>query len=182
MIGVWPLNTWVEAPFAHLTLVESDEKAPFSIATILRCRGGHHSFPWIPRLYPWYVPYIAECLGSRYQVLFLKSLVWPDTGLNTGLPTRPMSRGIGLRRRAFASGLGDQGSILGWVIPKTQKMLLDAALLNTQHCKIRVKSKAELLKKESLGHPWIRSPPWLWTYTLGKVWSLLYALPLLWIK
>ena len=34
--------------------------------------------------------------------------------------------------RVFANGLGDQVSILGQVILKTQKMLLDAALVNTQ--------------------------------------------------
>ena len=33
----------------------------------------------------------------------------------------------------FATGPGDRGSIPGRVIPKTQKMVLDAALLNTQH-------------------------------------------------
>ena len=37
--------------------------------------------------------------------------------------------------RVFANDSGDQGSIPGWVIPKTQKMVLDATLLNTQHCK-----------------------------------------------
>ena len=31
--------------------------------------------------------------------------------------------------RVFANGLGEQGSIPGWVIPKTQKMVLDAACL-----------------------------------------------------
>ena len=36
----------------------------------------------------------------------------------------------------FANGPGDRGSILGRVIPKTQKMILDAALLNIQHCKV----------------------------------------------
>ena len=34
--------------------------------------------------------------------------------------------------RVFTNGPGDRSSILGRVIPKTQKMLLDAALLNTQ--------------------------------------------------
>ena len=29
------------------TLVEGDPKAPFSIATTRRCRGGRNSFPWI---------------------------------------------------------------------------------------------------------------------------------------
>ena len=33
----------------------------------------------------------------------------------------------------FANGPGDQDSILGQVIPKTQKIVLDAVLLNTQY-------------------------------------------------
>ena len=43
------------------TIVKGDQKAPFSIATTLSCRGGHYSFPWIAPLYPQYVPYFAEC-------------------------------------------------------------------------------------------------------------------------
>ena len=39
------------------TLVES----PFSMATKPRCREGRYSFPWIAPLYPWSVPYNAEC-------------------------------------------------------------------------------------------------------------------------
>ena len=42
------------------------------------------------------------------------------------------NRAIGLMSRLFANDPGDRGSILGQVIPKTQKMVLDAALLNTQ--------------------------------------------------
>ena len=34
------------------TVVEGDQKAPFSIATTPRCRGGLYSFPWIAPLYP----------------------------------------------------------------------------------------------------------------------------------
>ena len=45
--------------------------------------------------------------------------------------------------RVFADGPGDQGSILGQVIPKTQKMILDAALLNTQDHKVWIKGKVE---------------------------------------
>ena len=33
--------------------------------------------------------------------------------------------------RVFANGSGDPDSIPGWVIAKTQKMLLDASLFNT---------------------------------------------------
>ena len=43
------------------TVVEGDQKAPFSIATTPRYRGGRYSFPWIAPLYPKYVPYIAKC-------------------------------------------------------------------------------------------------------------------------
>ena len=50
---------------------------------------------------------------------------------------------IGLMSRVFTNGSGDRGSILGQVIPKTQKMVLDAALLGTQHYKVRIKGKVE---------------------------------------
>ena len=45
--------------------------------------------------------------------------------------------------RVFANGSGDWSSIPGRVIPKTQKMILDAALLSTQHYKVRTKGKVE---------------------------------------
>ena len=45
--------------------------------------------------------------------------------------------------RVFANGSRDQGSIPGRVMSKTQKMVLDVALLNTQHYKIRIKGKVE---------------------------------------
>ena len=44
-----------------VTVVEGERKAPFSIVTAPKRRGGRYSFPWIATLYPWYVPYIAEC-------------------------------------------------------------------------------------------------------------------------
>ena len=54
-----------------------------------------------------------------------------------------LNRAIGLISRIFANGLGDRGSIPGRVIPKTQKMVLDAALLGTRHYKVWVKGKVE---------------------------------------
>ena len=45
--------------------------------------------------------------------------------------------------RVFANGPGDLGLIPGRVIPKTQKMVLDATLLNTQHYKVRIQGKEE---------------------------------------
>ena len=43
----------------------------------------------------------------------------------------------------IANGPGDRSSIPGRVLPKTQKIVLDAAMLNTQHYKVRIKSKVE---------------------------------------
>ena len=34
------------------TVVEGNQKVPFSVATAQRCRGGRYSFPWIAPLYP----------------------------------------------------------------------------------------------------------------------------------
>ena len=51
--------------------------------------------------------------------------------------------------RVFANGPGDLGSIPGRVIPKTQKMVLDTSLLNTQHYKVRIKGKVEQPRERS---------------------------------
>ena len=50
---------------------------------------------------------------------------------------------IGIMVRVFANGPEDQGSIPGWIIPKTQKMVNDTSLLNTQHYKVQIKDKVE---------------------------------------
>ena len=94
---------------------------------------------------------------------------------------------------------GDRGSIQGRVIPKTQKMVLDAALLNTQHDNVRIKGKVEqssegvapspthwcssYRKGEPSGHPRLRSPILLRIdVVFGKFFSVLsiqvnFALP-----
>ena len=43
--------------------------------------------------------------------------------------------------RVFANGAGDLGSVSGRVIPKTQKMVLDASLLNHHYYKVWIKVK-----------------------------------------
>ena len=48
---------------------------------------------------------------------------------------RPIGLGV------FTNVPGDWGSILGRVIPKTEKMILDTSFLNTQHYKKRFKEK-----------------------------------------
>ena len=61
---------------------------------------------------------------------------------------------IVLMGRVFANGPGDQGSIPGRVILKTQKMVLDATLLNTQHYKVRIKGKVEQSRERSSALPY----------------------------
>ena len=48
---------------------------------------------------------------------------------------------IGLMSRVFVNGPGKRGQIPGWVIPKTQKVIHDVALLSTLHNKVRIKGK-----------------------------------------
>ena len=52
-----------------------------------------------------------------------------------------------LSGRVFANSTGDWSS--GWVISKTQKVVLDTSLLNTQHYKVRFKVKVKQSKERS---------------------------------
>ena len=76
--------------------------------------------------------------------------------------------------RVFANGLGDQGSIPGWVIPKTQKMVLNASLLDTQYFKVWIKGKWSNPRKGVVPS----STPWCSSYWKG---SLQVALDYSWL-
>ena len=65
-----------------------------------------------------------------------------------------MNRLIGLVGRVFANGPGDLVSILGLVISKTLKMVLDSSLINTQQYKVRIKGKVEQSRKRSSALPY----------------------------
>ena len=65
-----------------------------------------------------------------------------------------MKLDIGIMVRVFTNGPGDLYSIAGRVIPKTQKMVLDASLLSTQHYKVRIKSKVEQSRERSSALPY----------------------------
>ena len=54
----------------------------------------------------------------------------------------------------FANRPRDFGSIPGRVIPKTQKMLLDAALLSIQRYKVKIKAKVEQSREWSSALPY----------------------------
>ena len=56
--------------------------------------------------------------------------------------------------RVFTNGLENQGLFPGRVIPKTQKMVLDATLLNTQYYKVIIKGKVEQSREWSSAFPY----------------------------
>ena len=60
------------------TVVESDPKAPFSIATTPRCRGGRYSFSWIAPLYPYLILLSVKQGGIKYHFWSL----WYDVTWN----------------------------------------------------------------------------------------------------
>ena len=73
----------------------------------------------------------------------------------------PMSSGtpwiyqlIGLVGRVFANGPGDLCSVLGCVIPKTLKMVLNTSLLSTQQYKVHIKGRVELSRERSSALPY----------------------------
>ena len=61
---------------------------------------------------------------------------------------------IGLVVRVFPNWCGDCGSIPGRAIPKTQKMVPDASLFNTQHDKVWIKGKEEKSRERSSALPY----------------------------
>ena len=56
--------------------------------------------------------------------------------------------------RVLGNGRADWGSIPGRVIPKTQKLVLDTSLLNTQQYKVRIKSKVEQSRESNCVLPY----------------------------
>ena len=69
---------------------------------------------------------------------------------------------IGFMSRVFTNSPGNRGSIPGRVIRKTQKIVLDASLLNTQHYKVWIKDNVEQTRERS------SAPP---TYQCSSYWK-----------
>ena len=101
---------------------------------------------------------ISTHMSSRrlYKILYGEIL---DTNYRKNTKKRQeihqfMNIYFGMMIRVFANGPEDLGSILGRVIPKTQKMVLDAPLLNTQHYKVQIKGKVEQYRERSSALPY----------------------------
>ena len=67
-----------------VTLVDGKPRALFSKASTPKCGGGCNFFSWIAPLYPWCLPYNAECSARQHHLLFFESFL--DLGLNPSFP------------------------------------------------------------------------------------------------
>ena len=99
------------------------------------------------------------------KVLFFKGCKRPCFSSISPIYIHTYIPDIGLGVRVFANGPGDLGSIPGRVIQKTQKMVLDASLLNTQHYKVRIKDKVEQFREGLAPSP----TPWCSSYRKGSL-------------
>ena len=88
-------------------------------------------------------------LSKEASSTIFESLEWLNLRLSLGEHSNHYVNG-----EVFANDPDDLGSITGWVTPRTQKMLLDASLLNTLHYKVRIKSKVEQSREMSSALPY----------------------------
>ena len=76
---------------------------------------------------------------------------FPKTNICISISIMP---NIGMMVSVFTNGLGNLGSIPGRVIPKTQKMVLGATLINMQYYKVQIKSKVVQSRERSSTLPY----------------------------
>ena len=96
--------------------------------------------------FPWYTHRLihrkrvtCELHESYFRLMTIKHVI--EWVLNYYI-TQSRQKSRQLSSSGNCSRIGD-GDRRGRVIPKTQKMILDAALLNPQHYKVRIKGKVE---------------------------------------
>ena len=83
---------------------------------------------------------------------FVQNIYFKNSYLKIELFTKDYSYqlpDIGMMVRVFVNGPGDLGSIPSRVIPKTQKIVLDASLLNTQNYKVWIMDKEQSRERSS---------------------------------
>ena len=129
---------------------------------------------WIPRLQAIEATLLSRTLNicqarSYSPVWFISSTTSAKAPgcaeMCLTLPQYCKTFDICLAVRVFANGPGHLGSIPGRVIPKTQKMVLDASLLNIQHYKVQIKGKVKQSREGIAPSP----TPWCSSYRKGSL-------------
>ena len=90
-----------------------------------------------------------HCVNKWTQTTHLKIKTPTNYLLTNHIHTRAYmyAHMIGIMVRVSANHPRNQGSIPGWFIAKTQKMVLEASLLNFQNYKVRFNGKWNNLRK-----------------------------------
>ena len=149
-----------------VTIVEGNQKAPFSIATTLKYREGATPFPgiciyiyiyisyiyiyiyisciyiYIIYIYMIYIYHMYIYIYHIYIYIYIIYIYIYHIYISYIY--------IGLMSRVSANGTGDRGSIPGRVTPKTQKMVLD------QHYRVRIKGKVEQSREWNCALPYTK--------------------------
>ena len=104
----------------------------------------------------WCISLVHQCATNSliFTYLILKSVFSSPKKLQSSIYLTILAVATGIMVRVFANVPGDLGSIPGQVMPKTQKMVLDATLLNTQHYKVRIKGKVDQSRERSSALPY----------------------------
>ena len=97
-----------------------------------------------------YLPSKRNWKGSQIHTKLIQNLLLKQINLVTYSKWIRYEKLLQIEvSKLFANDPGDQGSIPVRVIPKTQKMVHDAALLDTQLYKVRIKGKVKQSSERS---------------------------------
>ena len=110
-------------------------------------------------------PYWVLSKEASTTIIWVFGMIWP--GIEPRSP-EPLANTLPLCQWADS----DLSSIPCWVRLNTQKVVLDASLLNTQHYKVRIKDKWSTLRKVVA----LSLTPWCSSYWKGSI-VLNYGLP-----
>ena len=96
---------------------------------------------------------ICERANINLKITQIWYIEYIETGYHVTLLTLCI-RYPNLYYKEFLPMAQETGVITGRAIPKTQKMVLDASLLNTQHYKVYIKGKVEQSRGRSNALPY----------------------------
>ena len=135
--GIHPGRVYLPAYVISVVSVRKGSSAISSVSCLFQCKA-------IPSLNQSTSKVCSQGRLSTGVVLMCSLAAHLDSPSNY-IYNRPN----GLAGRVFTNGLGKWATVPSQIMPESQKMVLDASLLNTQHYKIGIKSKVGKSKERS---------------------------------